>query len=354
MKTKRILFIIPDLNSGGSQKFIINLLNLLSNKNNFDLYLFACSFNGEFINEIPSNVTILNKKNIKTRNAFFLLLKTIKKLKPEITFSVLHRTNILNIAASVLSNSVEKIIVRESNSPIILLENKTISYFTLFLCKIFYKFSDIIISQTDEMKEDILTFYGTPKNKIITIHNPVNTTRIDKIKYEKVSFNSNIINLVSVGRLEYQKGYDLSLRALKILVASNKNFLLHVIGETKTNYFSEILTLTKELGIENNVKFYGYNANPYKFIQNADVFVLTSYWEGLPNVLLEAKYIGTPVVVTNVLSFYENFLEKNDGYLTDKDPKNISNAILKALNLKNKPKNLKHFNENYELFLNQL
>ena len=348
---KKILFILPDLNSGGSQKFVLNLINDLLKTNNYKILLFVSSFKGGFNKNIPKNVDVLNQFDLSTKFSVFSLIYYLIKYKPEVTFSVLNRTNIINIVCSKISLIGNRIIIRESNSPSKQLKNNTIDKLTIFLCKILYRFSSFIISQTDEMRDDIINFYKVSQSKVITLHNPLNQRNIDILKNEKVDiFNKEDFIIVSVGRVESQKGYDLTLKSLVHVKKSFKNFKLYVIGETNTKNYEAVKNDVIKLDLAENVIFLGFQSNPYKFIYNSNLFLLTSYFEGLPNVILEARYLKIPIVVTNTLKFYKKIISKNDGYLTTFDSREIAKRIIESKKLT--PTSLKeNYSKKYLIFL---
>tara|TARA_B100001057_G_scaffold406770_1_gene420269 strand:+ start:26 stop:1090 length:1065 start_codon:yes stop_codon:yes gene_type:complete len=336
MKKTKIIFIVPDLNSGGSQKFLLNLMNQLDDKK-FDLYLFPKRFTGNFVEFIPRNVQILNFSNLSVLKSASTLYGILKTYKPDFTFSVLNRTNLLNIICSKLFFFNHKIIIRESNSPINQLNNNSIPKLQLFMGKIIYHFSDYVISQTDEMREDILNFYYLNPKKVLTIGNLINNKNLSRLSTELNPFDKNTFNIVAVGRLEKQKGYDLLLNSLKVLSLTIQKFHCYICGETETEYSKHIYKLTNDLNLTNNITFVGYTSNPYKYIVNANVFILTSYFEGLPNVILEARFLRVPIVVTNTLKIYYDIISKTDGFITSFDENEIAEALIKSKKLTPKP-----------------
>lgn len=335
MKKIKILFIAPDLNSGGSQKFLINLISQLD-ENTFDLFLFSKKYTGAFIEFIPKNIHVLNKSNLGILKSIFTLKKIIKYVKPDFTFSILNRTNLLNILCSKFFFFKHKVIIRESNSPIYQFKNHSIPKLQILLGKIFYHFADLIISQTDEMKIDVLKFYHLNPKKVLVIGNLISKKQILNLSAESSPFNNETFNIVAVGRLESQKGYDLLLWSLKELSLSIPNFHCYVCGETKTEYSKHIFNLTKDLNLNDKVTFVGFTNNPYKYIANANVFLLTSYFEGLPNVILEARFLRVPIVVTNTLTIYRDLISETDGIITNFDKNEIADAIIKSKDLQPK------------------
>lgn len=335
MKKIKILFITPDLNSGGSQKFLLNLISQLD-ENTFDLFLFSKKYSGSFIEFIPKNIHVLNKSNLGISKAIFVLKANMKYVNPDFTFSILNRTNLLNIICSKFFFFKHKVIIRESNSPNDQLKNHSIPKLQLFLGKILYHFADLIISQTDEMKIDVLKFYHLNPKKVLAIGNLISKKKILKLSAESSPFDKGTFNIVAVGRLERQKGYDLLLKSLKVLSLTIPKFHCYICGESETEYSNYIFKLTNDLNLIDKVTFVGYTSNPYKYISNADVFILTSYFEGLPNVILEARFLRVPIVVTNTLSIYRDLISETDGFITNFDENEIVDAIIKSKDLQPK------------------
>jgi len=132
--------------------------------------------------------------------------------------------------------------------------------------------------------------------KLVKIHNPLdfgkieNCLKSDDFPYKKI----DAINLLAVGRLTYQKGFDLLIDAVALL---DSRFYLTILGEGDQRMILEERVHEKKL--TNRVFFEGFVENPYQYMAKADLFVLSSRYEGLPNVLLEVMFCGVPVVAFN-------------------------------------------------------
>ena len=101
-------------------------------------------------------------------------------------------------------------------------------------------------------------------------------------------------------------------------IINNQQFILHILGEDDNNglYKQELISLSETLEIAENVVFHGFINNPFPYYKYADLFVLSSKWEGLPNVILEALFLKTPVVVTDCIPyFYEILEEGKNGFI---------------------------------------
>lgn len=235
----------------------------------------------------------------------FLLFKLRRYLKNtdfKIIFSSLPLLNYINIILSkfVFRNRVA--VIRECNTPS--RHPNRIRFFN----KLLYKFADILISQTDEMRNEMSELYRISTANIITVYNPIDVEQIECSIQEKIELPTNYTKYVAIGRVQLQKDYATLLLSFSKLLTIQPNSLLYIVGDDKSNYALKQKELVSELGIGDKVVFAGFQSNPYKYLYEADCFVLSSIFEGLPNVLLEAIYLGIPVVATASIPFIERTL----------------------------------------------
>ncbi|GAJ38354.1 glycosyltransferase [Saccharococcus caldoxylosilyticus] len=296
---KKVLFILPSLRGGGAERVMVTLLKHVD-RDKFDLHLALVSKEGPYLTEVPYDVPIYDLGAKRVRYAFVPMLKLIRQLKPDIVFSTLGHLNIALIILRFLMLSHTRLIVREANtvSEIVKLSSK--SWLWKFLYKTFYKQADLVICQSDYMKQDLIENFKVPEQKAIRIYNPVDVDTIRK----KANLGENPFlhsptspNIVAIGRLVYQKGFDRLLQAMPQLLKEKPNAKLWILGEGPLE--EELKEQCIRLGIVEKVEFVGFQKNPYVWLKHADLFVLSSYYEGLPNVLLEAIACGCPVVAVD-------------------------------------------------------
>lgn len=282
---KKILFIVPSMRGGGSERVISIILKNLS-RDKFDIILVLLKKEGEYLEDLPTDIEIIDLEVTKARYSIVKIIKIILSRKPHIVFSTLGYLNILiSIIKPFFSKSI-KFIARESS--IVSIQNKQEKYPKLFdfLFKYFYKNFDLIISQSNYMKNDLVQNYKIDKDKIKVINNPIDLEYIERLSEEKLDEK---VDLLAVGRLDENKNFKDIIQILPEL-----GHTLTILGEGKEK--KNLFNLAKNLGVENKVKFLGFQSNPYKYMKNAKVLILTSKYEGFPNVLLEANACGIPVV----------------------------------------------------------
>jgi glycosyltransferase involved in cell wall biosynthesis len=325
MKTK-ILFIVPSMRGGGSERVISILLNHI-NRDKFDITLILLKKEGIYLADLPSDIKIIDLDIKQARYALFAIIKQIRKIQPNIVLSTLGYLNILiSIIRPFFSKKI-KFIARESS--IVSIQNKQEKYPKLFdfLFRNFYKNFDIIISQSNYMKNDLIVNYNIDKEKIKVINNPVDIDKIAILSNEKCE---EIVDLLAVGRLDKNKNFKDIIEVLPYL----KDRTLTILGDGKEK--ENLEQLVKQLGLKNRVFFKGFQANPYKYMKQATVLILTSKYEGFPNVLLETNACGIPVVAYNCPGGTGEIIEDgvNGTLVKCQDVELLKTIIQKAINIK--------------------
>ena len=191
-----------------------------------------------------------------------------------------------------------------ANHPIgslIYFNNKPLFFLKIIIKIFFYQFSDKIISNSIA-STNFFKKYIFKSNKCITIYNPL---KLDK-KFKNFKRNKNL--LLSIGRLDKQKNFECLIKAMSIVSKTNKKKIkLIIIG--KGNEKFKLIKLRDDLNLSKKIKFLNFQ-NPKKYYKRAGIFVLSSFFEGLPNVLLESMNYGLPIVSTNCYSGPNEILKK--------------------------------------------
>lgn len=168
----------------------------------------------------------------------------------------------------------------------------------------YFNKADHIVAASEMVAKDMHENFGVEQGKITVIYNPVDVEEINRLSREPVEhpwFQGRSFPLIiSVGRLYVSKGYNYLIRALALVHQQGTPARLALVGDGEER--PRLEALAHELGLSPSVLFLGAQKNPFKFLVNADIFVMSSLWEGFGYVLVEALACGCPVVATNCLS----------------------------------------------------
>jgi glycosyltransferase involved in cell wall biosynthesis len=207
--------------------------------------------------------------------------------------------------------------------------------FIPLLVRAFYPKADKIICVSNGVAQELINKYHLPKSKIQVIYNPVVAQDMFKKAEEPLDhpwFQPGQPPIIlGVGRLTAQKDFETLIKAFA-LVRNKTETRLMILGEGPER--TKLEQFVKQLGLENDVSMPGFVDNPYKYMKRSSVFVLSSRWEGLPTVLVEALALGLPVVSTDCPSGPAEILENGKwGRLVPVGaPKALADAILAAMN----------------------
>ena len=201
-----------------------------------------------------------------------------------------------------------------------------------FLVKMSYRFADIVVANSDETASDLEKFIG---RKVLSVHNPTINDRIELLRQEPLTerwfLDDTRPCILAIGRLSFQKDFLTLLRAF-LQVRKIVDAKLVILGEGDDRAaLEEFIRANDLLG---TVYLPGFVANPYKFMQAGSLFVLSSRYEGLPNVLIEAIHLGLPCVSTCCKSGPREILLEGEGgrLVPVGDPERMAAAIIDTFN----------------------
>lgn len=297
---KRIVFILPSLDGGGAEKVALTILKKIDLKR-FKVKLYIKNIKSLENKDLNTSIEINEIKRIQNRyfNYFYdfiVLFKIIKENKKSVFFSQMSLGEKLIMVKKIFFfKTKSKFIFRETNikSEREALGDKGRKIVSYLFYRYFINVYDCCIAQSQDMAIEMKKY--CLKEKIRIINNPVNIEEINKKSSEHYHMETETLKLVTFGRLNYQKGYDLLIESLSKM--KNQNYKLYIlgIGEEKEN----LENLSKKLKIADKIKFLGYQENPFKILKNTDFFISSSRFEGFPNAVLEANCLGIPVIANN-------------------------------------------------------
>jgi len=291
---KTVLFLISSLRGGGAERVFANLLKHLD-RERFNIKLGIKKKEGQLLNEIPNDVKLYAFHSAFKLLGYIKIIRFIWKERPDFVLTTLGLNLNIAILKFILPHET-KIYARESNLPSEKIKHYKIPKFYKALYKYFYYKFEKIICQSEDMKKDFISEFNIKAEQLIVINNPVDYELIiNKLKDAVNPYNKKRYNLVTIGRLEYQKGQDLLLSAFAKL--EGDDYYLTIVGQGKKINF--LKSLVEKYKLAQKVTFAGYVEYPFSFMKYADLLVLPSRYEGFPNALIEANACGTPVLAFN-------------------------------------------------------
>lgn len=330
MQNKTLLIFNPSIEGGGVEKNLFIISNFLSKKIRKVKLICANSFD----KKIDKNVIIVNSKILKINCrlgryliALFLLFTEILKNKNVVVLSFQ-----ANLYATILCIFCRTpIIIRANSSPTHwaknIIKRKIYSFF--------YKYPKKIIVNSIEFKFFLKKLLNLNSK---TIYNPLDIKFIKKRANKKIKLNffkKQTLNIISIGRLAKQKDYLTTLKALELL-NNQINFRYIILGQGKEE--REIKNFIFKKNLNKKIKLFNFKKNPYPYLKKSDVLILSSIYEGLPNVLLEAMALKKFVIASNCPTGPAEIL-KNGKYGLLFEPQNFT-ELSKKINFfyKNKKK----------------
>ena len=338
-RKRRIALLLTDLNGGGVQKMTLSLAGALAERGH-EAAIVLYSARGVLNSQIPPNVSLHHLKassHVTARLAPiwadplalpWLLLPVIlprkpppglkylpslarflKRYRPDALISAAPNCNLAAVWANRLAGASAKIVISERTAPSKML-TKSSSWRTRFLPALMhrtYQQADVIVAVSTALGDDLASVAAIPRRRIVTIYNPAVGANLAALSNEPVDhpwFAAGAPPVVlSAGRLSAQKDFPTLIRAFAALRATREARLVILGGATadgKTEVRQQdLVALAEDLGVASDLCLLGFMPNPYAFMARAQVFALSSAWEGFGNVLVEALACGCPVVSTD-------------------------------------------------------
>lgn len=325
---KKICFIVPKLGEGGAEKVAYNLLNNLD-LNKFEIELIIIyKEKGDYLKNLRKEVKCIFLNKNKIRNSLISIFMELKKSNPEIV--IVFSFEIIMLIGMLLIPFFKNI--KFINRQINLIEKLKLSKLKKFLLIRAYKNIDRVITQSKDMTNDLENNLKIDlKNKIVEINNPINIDEILNLSNEKIEIElkRENRNLLCVGRLSKQKAFDLIIEIMVLF--KNTNIKLYILGEGEERL--KLQKLIEKNNLYNNVFLLGRKENPYVYMRNADLFILSSRYEGFPNVLLEAGACGLYSICNDSPGGINEIVEENiNGNIVDfKNEKLVERIIIEKL-----------------------
>jgi len=288
----RILFFLPDLDGGGSQRTLVNLAGALP-RDRFTVTLSAGRTDGPARDWLAGHVPLVDLNAPRLRWTPAPLRVRVLRERPHVLFSSMPDANVVAFFAVAGLRSRPGLILREANSH---RHRGDLGWLRRKLIGWAYNRADAVVALSEGVREELVEDCALNPERTVTIHNPVDVagiaaaTKVVKDSIQEVSSSGPLI--VSCGRLHRQKGFDLLVEAFADL--DDARARLVILGEGPERDSLEALVRSK--GVADRVLMPGFESHPEKWFAQATIFVFPSRWEGFGHVLVEALAAGVPVV----------------------------------------------------------
>ena len=375
---KKVLFVINTMGCAGAETALIELLRAMD-KDEYEISLYVLMGKGEMLDKIPTNVKILNDhycrdsvlskegkqamiktvwrafwKNGKEFSKFAYMLRTYSamwkngKIQPDkILWRVIsdgspRLQETYDLAVAYLEGGstyyVAEHVKAKKKAAFVHIDYESSGY-TKEMDRGCYDKIDRIFTVSDEVKQHFLNFYPKYQGKVMVFHNIINQEAIREKAEEGQGFTDGFdgIRLLTVGRLNYQKAYDIAIDAMKRIKDAGYKVRWYILGEGSERNMLE--KKVKELGLEKDFLMPGAVSNPFPYYKQADIYVHATRFEGKSIAIQEAQTLGCAIVASDCNGNREQIVDGEDGLLCKLDPKSIADSIISLI--KDKEKRMK-------------
>lgn len=336
MKAK-LAFYVKSLAGGGAERVMVTLANHYAAQGHSVTLVLAVP-NLTYASELHPAVPIHFLRSRRRSTLALELGRFLRKERFDALLATIFGNNFIAVMAKLLTRPRTRVVIREASTPSVDMlltpmtpkeKSKALAYYRWL-----YPRADAIVAPSRGVARDLQEFAVVPSSKLHVIYNPVLNDSIYHKAQEVVSHpwlqNKTLPVILGVGRLNHAKGYETLLEAhARVLRTYSARLLILGEGELRDS----LTQLAHQLGTAEHVDLPGFDSNPFRYMRRADVFVLSSRYEGLPNVLIQALALGCPVVSTNCPSGPEEILDggKYGELVPVGDADAMAQAILRVL-----------------------
>lgn len=307
-----IAIYLPSLRGGGAERVTLTLTNAIAERG-YSVDLILSTAIGPYLNDVSPMVNIIDLKQTRVITSLPGLVRYLLNRKPAVILSAMGHSNLIALLSRKLAKVKTRVVVSEHNNSMASIKNNKRdikTWIVNYLNRRLYQSADEIIAVSNGVADSSAELLGLSREKIKVVYNPVVTDHLLKaakadLMYSWITKDSNFL-IIAAGRLTKQKDFPTLIRAFALLRAQIDARLV-IIGEGGMR--SDLEKLILELSLRDSVVLPGFVDNPFVVMKQANLFVLSSAWEGLPTVLIEAMACGTPVVSTECPSGPVEILE---------------------------------------------
>lgn len=322
---------LPSLEGGGAEMVMVTLANgLVAQGWRVDLVVSRAS--GAYLKNVAAEVRVVDLRSSRVLYSLPSLVRYLRRTRPAVILSALNYANVVALWATRMAGVGTRVVISEHNNVTRDMRSEPAwrSWIIPLLMRHSYPWANGIVAVSGGVAEDLSRALMLPRERIDVIYNPAVTERLRELSTQTLVHpwlaSGEPPVILAVGRLTAQKDYPTLIKAFAALRA-RQSVRLVILGEGELRESLEAMVAS--LGVTEDVAFLGFVDNPYAWMRQAALFVLSSAWEGFGNVLAEAMACGTPVISTDCPSGPAEILE--DGAWGQLVPVGDSEALYEAM-----------------------
>jgi glycosyltransferase involved in cell wall biosynthesis len=333
VKTK-VLFAIPELDRGGPDRVLFELMSRLD-RTRFAPSLMVNKPEGYYLKRLSRDVPVRvlgEERRRRDRYPVLRALREVRREAPDIVFATLRMNITLGVCSPAFPRKT-RLILRQANDVSAdfdsLIKRAPLKHrVSRQVLRMVLRRASAVVCQSEAMRRDVESVLGSGRT-LHVIANPIDVRRAAALAADGNASLRGKPALISVARLMPQKGYDLLLHAIDRVRRTYPSLHLTIVGDGPDKDMLE--GLIHSLALTEHVKLAGYSHNPLPLVRAADIFVLGSRWEGLPNAALEALACGTPIVLTDCPGANATVVNEINGRLATVTAEGIADALESAI-----------------------
>jgi glycosyltransferase involved in cell wall biosynthesis len=333
---RKICFVLPSLNGGGAERAAVQILNALD-PGTWDRSMYLFRREGPYLDKLDGQIALAAGRSESRIGRWRELRRFLSASRPDVVVSFLSYFSVLAAARAAAIGA--RVVFNQQTPMSAFLEDADYHWRRPWHRRLFsavtrlgYGLADCIVTTSSGVADDLIAHFGVAAGRIQVIHNPVDLLQIARAVAEPIdpalerAWTPPVI--VAAGRLADAKNYPLLIDAMAVL-RERVPARLFILGAGDLE--GALRQRIAERHLDDDVVLCGFQENPWKYVARADVFALTSRYEGFGNVLVEAMACGVPVVATQSPGTREIVSDGVDGLLVERHEATAVAAALERL-----------------------